>query len=989
MREIFGSSISIEETPFAPHQDTCLKDAGPVPHLRREESSGRLQEVTSKIKKRLSRESATSKRSSRSKLGNERSEDDIERRKELKRALHRRLQEELLADKSISEGGYDTDAACIETPKTTKEPGSPSVRDSPEYLSKALRQLQASPTTAGRTNEPSNLSSHTWTSDHPVQYPEKDRLRLPARDSSRLRQLSHEPTIAVFLSNSNSVDRIGAPHFERGIVSAPFAAGRRSMYRSPEADDTLSAMQQSQPFSSAARNEQPAIAPPAPDLHPIRLPSVSASIMQADWRLSFASSQRQGSLPQPLGQQTEHAVVEDVESADGHLHRPIYWLHGHAMAPEADAAQPTSKEFKDDSNKHSILGHALACDPATEEERFGGVDDGEDFPIEKAGTDDKETPEVFSNQDGENRPVHLYNMRIPQLLASRTLLPTVSLPQLPIYRGHQRGNSSASTLSSYAPRTQYQRQTSSSCFVDGKVPKSWEHMPRDSTSSVYPSHSGSLASSPGSSNICITASPSARDRIETKDSSGDGEHSVPNSVLEARTAMNTSMWTPNEMDRLRRHTMDTTSFNSSTDSFRLKELAAAETRFATTKRPITIPKASKFREDFEEAFSRDGGVCLRRHSIATLDGSGEWYTSGKRQGCGYELVPELSEGDASTAWERALKSHAEEQASISRAKIGSVTMEVCNESLDWRKKGARSTQVPQNSQTWLGTRSDPSGEASGVESQDCRQHKPPDNALFPFMQQVRKREGLRNKSTASIASWSRFSSHDRSERSSSPAGELDQVTARDFALEMKPMKVGPEKRRFSLLGKKKSRSMTFRRNILRTWSRLYKSQSTDFRRFARGHRSSIATGGILEYPELELLPAPSRPYLSLDELSFKRLGASDAEKSSKNQESVMNSDEAVGSPQQEFSANIWSELYEDCVQYLQDTDQISIADARSADLLARPAFPQSTSETLRDLSEYSTVDMRESTLNFQALLQIDEIKAKESALRAAKEAWGE
>ncbi|KAI9876070.1 MAG: hypothetical protein M1830_007411 [Pleopsidium flavum] len=983
LREIFGSSNSIEETPFAPDQDVGLNDAAPVLNLRREESSGRIQEVTFKIKKRLSRESATSKKSSRSKIRDETSEDDIKRRRELKRALHRRLKEELLADKSVSEGGYDTDAAYIETPRTAKEPGSPSVRVTPECPSNVLHRLQLSPTTAGTTNEASYSSSQKRISDHSVQYLDNDHLDFPARSSSRLHQWSHEAATAtaVPLFNSNSADRNGAPNFEREVLSATFAAGTHSS----EADDTFSAMQQSRPFSSSARKEQRTTAPPAPDLRPVRLPSISASIMQSGWRLSSASDMRHSSLPQPISKQTEQRDTEDMESAHGALHQPIHSLHGHVMIPEADHAHTPSKELKDDYTKHEFSGHALACNPATEEEMFGGIDEGEDILIEKAGTRSKETPEVFLNQEDGIRPVHLYNMRIPQLLASRTLLPTVSLPQMTVYRDQQRGNSSASTLSIYPPRTQYQRQTSSSGFASGKLPFSRGDISRDSTSSVYPSTSASLASSPRSSIIRIPTFTGATDGTSTKNPNSPVEYLVPNSVLEVSGAMNTTMWTSNEKDRLRRHTMDTTSFDSSTDSFRLKELAAAEARFASTNRTTTTPKTSKFKEDFEEPFCLDDGICLRRHSIATLDGSGEWYTSGKRQGFGYELVPKVSEGNASLAWERALKIHAEEQASISRAKTGGVTKEMGYESSDGRKKAAESAQVAQRG---FGTKSDSSGEALSLEAQDLRHHTPPDHALSPVTKQTSNHECPGKNPTTSIASWSRFSSHDRLERSFSPAGELDQVTARDFAHEMKPIKVETEKRRFSLLGKKKSRSMTFRRNILKNWSRLYKSQSTDFRRFAGGHRSSIATGGILEYPELEILPSPSSPYMSLEELSFTRFGTSGGQKLSKNQESVAYNDEATASLQPELDANVWSELYEDCVRYPQDVDQISKADASGAVLQGRSAVLRGKSETPGDHAEYSTVDMRDSTLNFQALLQIDEVKAKERALRAAEEAWG-
>jgi len=52
----------------------------------------------------------------------------------------------------------------------------------------------------------------------------------------------------------------------------------------------------------------------------------------------------------------------------------------------------------------------------------------------------------------------------------------------------------------------------------------------------------------------------------------------------------------------------------------------------------------------------------------------------------------------------------------------------------------------------------------------------------------------------------------------------------------------------------KSNSMTFGKTLMKNYTKMFRSQSTEFRRHGRGHRSSIASGGILEHPELELLP---------------------------------------------------------------------------------------------------------------------------------------
>jgi len=107
---------------------------------------------------------------------------------------------------------------------------------------------------------------------------------------------------------------------------------------------------------------------------------------------------------------------------------------------------------------------------------------------------------------------------------------------------------------------------------------------------------------------------------------------------------------------------------------------------------------------------------------------------------------------------------------------------------------------------------------------------------------------------------------------------VDDVLPRDFALEA-AMRfastkgnedlIDPTKRRPStplLPGERKkkkrvgsgrvgkSSSMTFGKSLMKNYGKMFKSQSTEFRRHGRGHRSSITSGGILEHPELELLP---------------------------------------------------------------------------------------------------------------------------------------
>ncbi|KAK6439883.1 hypothetical protein LTR95_003900 [Oleoguttula sp. CCFEE 5521] len=120
---------------------------------------------------------------------------------------------------------------------------------------------------------------------------------------------------------------------------------------------------------------------------------------------------------------------------------------------------------------------------------------------------------------------------------------------------------------------------------------------------------------------------------------------------------------------------------------------------------------------------------------------------------------------------------------------------------------------------------------------------------------------------SSLASWSRFPSHSRLDRVGS-AGPADNVIARDFAFEpdgSRPIesatRSGPAKRTLTGLStaSSKSRLPTSRSATFGGIKRYYSSlfSRTDFQ--GKGRRTSVAMGGSLENPELEVLP-PVMPH---------------------------------------------------------------------------------------------------------------------------------
>ena len=111
IRHLFAVSLA--------DSDSSLSERAMLFSARRKEGTRKLHELARILRTRLSRESDGLRRRSSKKSKSEASEEDVERRKELKRALHRRLEEELRQDRASSEEGYDADAVPIRTPNGT------------------------------------------------------------------------------------------------------------------------------------------------------------------------------------------------------------------------------------------------------------------------------------------------------------------------------------------------------------------------------------------------------------------------------------------------------------------------------------------------------------------------------------------------------------------------------------------------------------------------------------------------------------------------------------------------------------------------------------------------------------------------------------------------------------------------------------------------------------------------------------------------------
>jgi hypothetical protein len=256
--------------------------------------------------------------------------------------------------------------------------------------------------------------------------------------------------------------------------------------------------------------------------------------------------------------------------------------------------------------------------------------------------------------------------------------------------------------------------------------------------------------------------------------------------------------------------------------------------------------------------------------------------------------------------------------------------------------------------------------------------------------------------------WSKFPSHTRAERNGA-AGEADDMIARDFltsasgilsvhqAEENKP----PLNHKWSsilpsslqkTLNKNKSKSMPLRdqamlspaararqsrKGLLGKWKRMYRSSSTDFRKYAlyHGHRSSVSLGDALEYPELECLGGHDHDLLT--ETCLRRLQESLEAQLSKDtvnsQRKVVNRMSCPESTQSgparlpRTQAIDWGRYYADCVGSL----SALTSDANT------PNAETNEPEASRTKSPIGSPELRDSTLDFQKSLGREQEKVKE------------
>ncbi|KAF2026280.1 hypothetical protein EK21DRAFT_115961 [Setomelanomma holmii] len=539
----------------------------------------------------------------------------------------------------------------------------------------------------------------------------------------------------------------------------------------------------------------------------------------------------------------------------------------------------------------------------------------------------EEEAEEEDEEENPRRSVHLYSMRISHHLRSGSLLSWDQLADAPELPTPPRPFSDR-TVSDQSRYSQIQRQlarherhTSSSGFHSSKVPSRWgkvvpneQDLRADVASSIYSSRPHSPPDSFGGSMLNVS-------RPTT------GYHTFSHSSVDLRKARRSNSFPTDNEDTPR-----PVQRYGATNLVAAQE-ASVDTSLLTTpaalprKNSVADTKKSKFREEFSPSpppkkitasnsimnFLNPKRLSMRSLSEANLqsdapevavDGAFDTLPipADRERRQSRSLVSLQAEQDAvgknksaNHVWNKALKAHQEEKASMFLPKNKDLAVHAS----PFRERsgsfsGRRPSVVEDN---------DPIAEASATPKRYSAPMLAPstpcDDDADHRLPLVNRRSATVGKgdlgaekdlaaafekqgdSPEVVGAWGRYPSHTRVKRTVS-VSKKDRVETRDFALEAAicfasakdddydedlidpteripspPLLPGEKKRRKKVGNGKmaKSHSMTFGRKLIKNYySGIFKSSSSEFRQHGRGHRSSIASGGTLEHPELELLP---------------------------------------------------------------------------------------------------------------------------------------
>jgi len=764
------------------------------PHRPLTDSTGPFRTIQQNLLKRLSRDSAWSDRTSNSKSLVSHSQDSVDRRKELRRALHRRLTEELLEEKDgkqPSESAYDDDAQVVKTP-------------------------QISVSIKGRIGEKLNEENNG-----------EAELDVLQRAFKRP-ELSIRPP-----SSRYSIDG-------RSKVSSSKGKGRRKgvgeSHSSWETDLPSTGLVSRQASKTALKNDQTAhnVVPDIPDI-PDAFRVVHEQHLEDDG-ISQIQSYKGGEAPEG----STNSLCDDV------------------FKPLEDSPQRPRLWFQHSSN---ILVGAWSVPGLADGGHSGHVGDFHSAPSIATQQPDVDGLDGSRESVGPNQADSTKGSPVQKSFVQRAR-------QRYRNNDHKGNNLLASPVSLPSLRKTFTRK--SVCSVTSITP-SFRTAPPASASRLRQSKD-----EPPVPIISLTR-PSAD--IDTL-----GQH--VNLFTPVKRSPQTSHPSKVIVDRSGRreaHHTHSTSFQSETDSYRAREIAAAQTRITSNRWKACPPRTSKFREEIDEDsvhpdhLFENGDIAqssCKEQVIVSFDGSTDNVQKLiKRSYTVSDLIKGQNQ-DASKTWEKALKEHAYEVAhKHNETKKGSHQAKRDLPHSRSRKQSKDKTAVspvpPSNLRTNQHDDEVSPGASPVCSLSPSQSTRAPGSVSPPFVNvdigppllPFLKTSGTEGMPKA----WARFPTHDREERNGT-AGTADSVDSFDFGSEAGAATT--RKHLHTFLGAEPietrvessdrfagSMSLRVPARVMHLAHKLRRSISTEMRRSARlGIRSSISAGGEVHQPELELLP---------------------------------------------------------------------------------------------------------------------------------------
>lgn len=610
--------------------------------------------------------------------------------------------------------------------------------------------------------------------------------------------------------------------------------------------------------------------------------------------------------------------------------------------------------------------HDHSCSPDGEESAFGGIDGKDDSP--PVSIYHPARTRICLEGNEPTGSVHIYNMHVPSRLASQPILTSISYPQLPEPRRKRSFSSGGSGAFHAQPRRQTSSsgalspsfEASSSGLPNPSVPMAWDNPHWRTTSSIYSSQlsqPGSLLSSQQSSLHRITA---VQERLSYLNGSTPSEEIISVPAMRGKSI---------DYDKLEQEGKDT-EYHSSNESLLQRELASADRRMIPLPRANTLPAKSRFKEELEQVSAEIALTNPFRRTMPNMDGNGEWNRASHA----------VNDNQATSIWEKALREHSQEDVALSHTRLGSNSPGPLDRETNRR---STSTREPSHSLNWGGKQKNVSVDdwhGSRLQARLAAYKLP---APVQAVKQRPFKNIIPSASVTSPLSWTRYPSHTRSERSMSPASRPDQVYVRDFA-NMTP-EPSPERQNF----RKITGSSRISQNVFSSVKQLYRTQSQELQRRlaneARGHRSSVSEGGVLEYPELEMLGTRSPPMPSPD-INAKVEMEEMSRKASQSKVSAIDIDIDANQNSSEEGAKGWSKLYADCVVHPGKSEASSTGvglvgpaseDIGPHDTRMRNVESESGSGSG---SGSGSSELRASTLDFKKSLEFHEEKARERVL---------